>query len=90
MQTLDHLLSALHGLRESGYLPPSCLSRHWEASPLPEGMIQSEPYDLAAVSMPPEMYDVAEESREAGEGQTGGLTFFAEDVSSSSSNHSLC
>lgn len=48
---------------------------------LPEDVVQSEPYDLAAVSMPPEMYELDEDSREAGEGSTGTMAFYAEDVS---------
>jgi hypothetical protein len=47
-------------------------------------VVQSQPYDLVAVSMPPEMYDVDISEEEAGiknEGQTGRLTLFAEDVS---------
>ena len=46
-----------------------------------EGLVQSEPYDLTAVSMPPEMYDVEEDGRESGEGRTSSIAFFAEDVS---------
>lgn len=81
IKSLSHLLSALHALRHDAYSPPDCLPRYWESAPLREDLQQAEPYDLAAVSMPPEMYDVDESSREAGEGRTGGIALFAEDVS---------
>lgn len=48
---------------------------------LPEGEIQSETYNLEAVSMPPELYDVDEDRWQTGEGQTSSLRFFADEVS---------
>jgi len=48
---------------------------------IPEGHSLSEPYDLSVISMPPEMYDVNEDSLNGGEGQIGTIKFFAEDVS---------
>ncbi|ORY25746.1 MIF4G like-domain-containing protein [Naematelia encephala] len=78
---LGQLLGALHNLREGGYNPPECLTRPWEGIPGPEGdEIQSDPSELTAVSMPPELYDEDDESGSAGEGQTGTMVLFAEDV----------
>jgi nuclear cap-binding protein subunit 1 len=48
---------------------------------VPEGHTLSEPYDLSVISMPPEMYDVNEDSLNGGEGQIGTIKFFADDVS---------
>jgi nuclear cap-binding protein subunit 1 len=49
---------------------------------VPEGFSLGEPYELGAVSMPPEMYDVNEDSLNGGEGQIGTIKFFSDDVSS--------
>lgn len=76
------MLSALHELRESGYAPPSCLPRYWEAiDPIAEGIVQSDPYALVAVNMPPEMYDADDAAQVNAEGKAGQLSFFGEDVS---------
>ena len=79
---LDDLLSALQALRSNGYAPPDCLPRYWEsADPIEEGIAQSDPYSLVAVSMPPEMYEADESSDKAGsEGSERRLTFFGEEV----------
>jgi len=79
-QTLNQLLAALHALRDNAYSPPDCLPRYWESAPLQEGLVQSEPHDLVTVSIPPEMYDVDQGSRESREGRTGSITFFGDDV----------
>ena len=74
----------MQDLRQNAYAPPTCLPRHWEAIPSPsEGVTQSDPYDLTAVGMPPELYDVdeAKEGPDANEGKSGRLALFAEDVS---------
>jgi len=84
LQSLSQLLSVLHVLRGEGYAQPECLPRYWESASVAEGLVQSElaePYELSAVTMPPEMYDAHQDSREAGEGRTGSIAFFAEDVS---------
>jgi hypothetical protein len=75
------LLAALHAFRSNDYSPPECLLRPWESVVIPEGHSLSEPYDLSVISMPPEMYDVNEDSLNGGEGQIGTIKFFAEDVS---------
>jgi hypothetical protein len=80
-QSLGHLLAALHAFRSNDYSPPECLLRPWESVLIPEGHSLSEPYDLSVISMPPEMYDVNEDSLNGGEGQIGTIKFFAEDVS---------
>jgi nuclear cap-binding protein subunit 1 len=80
-QSLGHLLAALHAFRSNDYSPPECLLRPWESIVIPEGHSLSEPYDLSVISMPPEMYDVNEDSLNGGEGQIGTIKFFAEDVS---------
>ena len=80
-QSLGHLLAALHAFRSNDYSPPECLLRPWESVVIPEGHSLSEPYDLSVISMPPEMYDVNEDSLNGGEGQIGTIKFFAEDVS---------
>jgi hypothetical protein len=80
-QSLGHLLAALHAFRSNDYAPPECLLRPWESVVIPEGHSLSEPYDLSVISMPPEMYDVNEDSLNGGEGQIGTIKFFAEDVS---------
>lgn len=47
--------------------------------------VQSDPYHLVAVSMPPELYDLDETSENANvEGQAGRLSFFGAEVSVSS------
>jgi len=81
VKSLGHLLAALHAFRSNDYSPPECLLRPWESVVIPEGHSLSEPYDLSAISMPPEMYDVNEDSLNGGEGQIGTIKFFAEDVS---------
>jgi len=80
-QSLGHLLAALHAFRSNDYSPPECLLRPWESVVVPEGHSLSEPYDLSVISMPPEMYDVNEDSLNGGEGQIGTIKFFADDVS---------
>jgi hypothetical protein len=80
-QSLGHLLAALHAFRSNDYSPPECLLRPWESVVIPDGHSLSEPYDLSVISMPPEMYDVNEDSLNGGEGQIGTIKFFAEDVS---------
>jgi len=80
-QSLGHLLAALHAFRSNDYSPPECLLRPWESVVVPEGHSLSEPYDLSVISMPPEMYDVNEDSLNGGEGQIGTIKFFAADVS---------
>lgn len=47
---------------------------------MPEGQSLAEPYDLSTISMPPEMYEVNEDSVNGGEGQIGNIKFFADDV----------
>lgn len=47
---------------------------------LPDGAVLPEPYVLSSVSMPPEMYDPDEENPEDGEGRTGGLRLFGDDI----------
>ena len=49
--------------------------------PPPEGMEVAEAYDVAAVSMPPELYDMDEDRWQVGEGQVGNIILFADDVS---------
>jgi hypothetical protein len=80
-QSLGHLLAALHAFRSNDYSPPECLLRPWESVVVPEGHSLSEPYDLSVISMPPEMYDVNEDSLNGGEGHIGTIKFFADDVS---------
>lgn len=83
-QALGTLLAALHALRSNDYNPPECLPRPWESVTVPEGSSQAEPYDLTAVSMPPELFEVNEDSVHGGEGQIGTIKFFADDVSKQS------
>ncbi|WRT66889.1 uncharacterized protein IL334_003852 [Kwoniella shivajii] len=78
--TLDNFLSALHALRANAFNPPECLPRYWESSILDENTTQSDPYELATVSMPPEMYAVDAEELDKGEGRIGNLRLFAEEV----------
>lgn len=79
-KSLGHLLAALHSLRSNDYSPPECLPRPWEQVTIPEGYSLNEPYDLTVISMPPEMYEVSEDSVNSGEGQIGNIKFFADDV----------
>ncbi|ORX39663.1 MIF4G like-domain-containing protein [Kockovaella imperatae] len=78
--TLGELATVLEDLRSRAYEPPDCLPRYWEEIQLPEGCSRSPLFDLAAASIPPEMYEAGEPSMEDGEGRTGGLVLFAEDV----------
>ena len=83
-QSLNQLLSALHALREASYTPPHWLPQYWKDMSLPAGafgLVTRESYDLSIVSMPPEMYEADEENRHGGEGRTGNIAFFADDVS---------
>ena len=83
MKQFDDLLSALQALRASGYAAPDCLPRYWEsADPIEEGVAQSDPYSLVAVSMPPEMYEADDSGEKTfAEGSERRLTFFGEEVS---------
>ncbi|WVF72372.1 hypothetical protein IAT40_007187 [Kwoniella sp. CBS 6097] len=78
--TLDNLLSALHALRAGNFEPPSSLARYWELVVPPTDATSSEPFELASVSMPPEMYAVDVEELDVGEGQTGNIALFADEV----------
>lgn len=73
-------MAALHELRANDYAAPAVLPRPFENIALPEGAEMPEPYAIAPVSMPPEMYDVDEENPQDCEGRTGGLHLFAEGV----------
>ena len=80
---MDDLAMVLSNLRSSEFAPPTCLPTYWEAvEEVPSGFVQSDPYHLMAVHMPPELYD-ADESVESSspEGQAGRLTFFGPEVS---------
>ncbi|WWC85240.1 uncharacterized protein L201_000102 [Kwoniella dendrophila CBS 6074] len=78
--TLDNFLSALHALRANFFNPPESLPRHWESVVLSEGTIQAEPYDIAPISMPPEMYAVDAHELDKGEGLIGNIQLFADEV----------
>jgi hypothetical protein len=71
IQVLSHLRSALQELQSGSYAPPDCLPTYWQAAILPEGALQSDPFDVTPVNMPPELYEVLENSTTAGEGKTG-------------------
>ncbi|WVW83418.1 hypothetical protein I302_105438 [Kwoniella bestiolae CBS 10118] len=78
--TLDNFLSALHALRANSFAPPNSLPRYWEHATLSEGAIQSDPYELSPVSMPPEMYAVDSNDLDKGEGRIGNIRLFGDDV----------
>ena len=44
-------------------------------------MARPDAFDLTAVSIPPEIYEAVELGTTTGEGVTGGLVLFAEEVS---------
>lgn len=73
-------MATLHELRSNDWKPPAVLPRPYENAILPEGAEMPEPYAIAPVSMPPEMYDVDEENPQDCEGRTGGLILFNESV----------
>ncbi|OCF55167.1 nuclear cap-binding protein subunit 1 [Kwoniella mangroviensis CBS 10435] len=78
--TLDNFLSALHALRADSFAPPHSLPRYWESATLSEGTIQSDPYELSPISMPPEMYAVDSNELDKGEGRIGNIKLFGDDV----------
>nr|XP_018264090.1 uncharacterized protein I303_03968 [Kwoniella dejecticola CBS 10117]OBR86248.1 hypothetical protein I303_03968 [Kwoniella dejecticola CBS 10117] len=78
--TLDDFLSALHALRANFFNPPTCLPRHWELYTKNEDTVQSEPYELSPISMPPEMYAVDAYELDKGEGRVGNIRLFADEV----------
>ncbi|KAK8870013.1 hypothetical protein IAR55_000583 [Kwoniella newhampshirensis] len=78
--TLDQFLTALHSLRADGFAPPEILPRYWERIAEDPEVIQSDPYELAAVSMPPEMYEVDQDDLSVGEGHIGALKLFADEL----------
>lgn len=71
-------MSALQDLRSNDWKAPAVLPRPFENAILPEGAEILEPYAIASVSMPPEMYDVDEENPQDCEGRIGGLVLFGE------------
>ncbi|WVR04989.1 hypothetical protein IAU60_002001 [Kwoniella sp. DSM 27419] len=77
---LDNLLSALHMLRNDAFNVPACLPQHWESAQPVIDATQSEPYELATISMPPEMYRVDADELVVGEGQIGNIRLFATEV----------
>ncbi|WWD15707.1 hypothetical protein CI109_100129 [Kwoniella shandongensis] len=82
--TLDQFLTALHSLRADAFAPPEVLPRYWEQVRDDPDAIQSDPYELAPVTMPPELYEVDQDDLDVGEGHIGALKLFAEDVVPSS------
>lgn len=81
-KTSDELLTALKALQLESFVPPACIPIHSAGIFVPEGFREAETFDLSAVSMPPELYDVDEDRWQVGEGQTGNIKLFADDVSS--------
>ena len=81
LQTSDELLIALKGLQAESFALPACIPSYSTEIAPPEGFTEPESFDVSAVSMPPELYDIDEDRWQAGEGRTGNLKLFAEDVS---------